>query len=70
MNATPPGSSKDRHAGNLVWSWRNAAFGAVISTVAVIVIVTRDVESGLYLLIGAIPAAILGLPPDARKDGR
>ena len=54
---------------NIVWSWRNAAFGAVMSTVAVIVIVTRDVENGLNLLIGAIPAAILGLPPH-RKDRR
>ena len=55
---------------NIVWSWRNAAFGAVMSTVAVIVIVTRDVENGLNLLVGAIPAAILGLPPIARTDGR
>ena len=54
---------------NLVWSWRNAGFGAVISCVAVVVIVFGDVESGLYLLIGAIPAAVLGLPPD-RKDRR
>ena len=69
MTATPLGSSKQQRPGNLVWSWRNAAFGAVISAVAVIVIVTGDVEHGLYLLIGAIPAAILGLPPH-RTDRR
>ena len=54
---------------NLVWSWRNAAFGAVISSVAVIVIVVGDVQTGLYLLIGAIPAGVLGLPPN-RRDRR
>ena len=54
---------------NLVWSWRNAAFGALMSSVAVVVIVFGEVENGLYLLIGAIPAAILGLPPH-RKDRR
>ena len=69
MTSTPPESARDRRASNLVWSWRNAAFGAVISTVAVIVIVSGEVEDGLYLLIGAIPAAILGLPPH-RKDRR
>ena len=54
---------------NLVWSWRNAAFGALISSVAVIVIQTGTSRTGLYLLIGAIPAAILGLPP-RRTDRR
>jgi hypothetical protein len=54
---------------NLVWSWRNAAFGALMSSVAVVVIVFGEVENGLYLLIGAIPAAILGLPTH-RKDRR
>jgi hypothetical protein len=48
---------------NVVWSWRNAAFGALISSVAVVVIVGGEVQDGLHLLIGAIPAAILGLPP-------
>jgi hypothetical protein len=69
MTDTPSARTTDPRPGNLVWSWRNAAFGAVISTVAVIVIVTGNVEDGLYLLIGAIPAAILGLPPH-RKDRR
>ena len=52
---------------NLVWSWRNAAFGALISSVAVVVILFGEVENGLYLLIGAIPAAILGLPPRRKR---
>jgi hypothetical protein len=54
---------------NLVWSWRNAAFGALMSSVAVVVILSGEVENGLYLLIGALPAAILGLPP-RRSDRR
>ena len=54
---------------NLAWSWRNAAFGALISSVAVIVIIFGEVENGINLLIGAIPAAILGLPP-RRSDRR
>lgn len=54
---------------NILWNWRNAAFGAVISSIAALVIVLGQVENGLYLLIGAIPAAILGLPP-LRKDRR
>ena len=54
---------------NLVWSWRNAAFGAVMSSVAVVVILFGDVGNGLNLLLGAIPAAILGLPPH-REDRR
>jgi hypothetical protein len=54
---------------NVVWSWRDAAFGAVISSVAGTLIALGHVETGLYLLIGALPAAILGLPP-RRKDRR
>ena len=54
---------------NILWNWRNAAFGAVISALAALVIVLGEVENGLYLLIGAIPAAIIGLPP-LRKDRR
>jgi hypothetical protein len=66
VTGTPSVPANGKRPGNLVWSWRNAAFGMVISTVAVIVITTRDVENGLYLLIGAIPAAILGLPPQRK----
>ena len=54
---------------NIDWNWRNAAFGAAISSVAAIFIAFDHVENGLYLLIGAIPAAIIGLPP-LRKDRR
>jgi hypothetical protein len=54
---------------NLVWSWRNAAFGVVMSSVAVVVMLSGNVQNGLYLLLGAIPAAILGLPP-RRTDRR
>jgi len=54
---------------NIAWSWRNAAFGAVASSVAAIFIAFGHVETGLNLLIGAIPAATFGLPP-RRKDRR
>src|SRR3954453_11182754 len=54
---------------NVAWDWRNAAFGAVISSVGAIVIALGHIETGLGLLIGAIPAAILGLPP-RRRDRR
>src|SRR3954454_1889550 len=54
---------------NVAWDWRNAAFGAVISSVAAIVIAFGHIETGLGLLIGAIPAAIVGLPP-RRRDRR
>jgi hypothetical protein len=54
---------------NIVWSGRNAAFGAVISSVAAVAIALGHVENGLYLLIGMIPAAIIGLPP-LRRDRR
>jgi len=54
---------------NIVWSWRNAAFGALISSVGALVIVFGNVQNGLNLLTGAIPAAILGLPP-RRVDRR
>lgn len=54
---------------NVAWDWRNAAFGAVISSVAATVIAFGHIETGLGLLIGAIPAAIVGLPP-RRRDRR
>ena len=56
----------DRSA-NILWSWRNAAFGAVISSVGALAIALDHVETGLYLLIGMIPAAIIGLPPLRRE---
>src|SRR3954467_11937378 len=52
---------------NVAWNWRNAAFGAVISSVAATVIAFGHIETGLGLLIGAIPAAIVGLPPRRRE---
>jgi hypothetical protein len=53
----------------VAWDWRSAAFGAVISSVAAIVIALGHIEAGLGLMIGAIPAAIAGLPP-RRSDRR
>lgn len=48
---------------NIVWSWRDARFGAVITAVPVMIIVTGNVEIGLPLLIGSLPAAVIGLLP-------
>jgi len=54
---------------NLVWSWRNACFTAVIAAILVLIIATGHVEAGLSLLLGALPASIMGLPP-TRKQRR
>jgi hypothetical protein len=54
---------------NLVWSWRNARFTALIAAIPVIIIATGHVEAGLSLLLGALPASIMGLPP-IRKQRR
>ena len=54
---------------NLIWSWRNARFTAVIAAIPVIIIATGHVEAELSLLLGALPASIMGLPP-TRKQRR
>ena len=54
---------------NLVWSWRNTRFTAVIAAIPVIIIATGHVKAGLSLLLGALPASIMGLPP-TRKQRR
>lgn len=51
---------------NITWNWRDASFGAVIAAVAAIVIATGRVDAGLALLVGAMPAAIVGLAPTRR----
>jgi len=47
----------------IVWSWRDARFGAVIAAIAVVVTVFGQVQTGLPLFIGALPAASIGLLP-------
>ena len=54
---------------NLIWSWRNVRFTTVIAAIPVIIIATGLVEAGLSLLLGALPASIMGLPP-TRKQRR
>ena len=49
--------------GNIVWNWRDAGFGAVISAIPIIVIVTGHVQVGLPMLIGSLPAATMGVLP-------
>lgn len=49
--------------GNIVWDWRDARFGLVISAIPILIIVTSHVEAGLPMLIGALPAAAIGLLP-------
>jgi hypothetical protein len=46
-----------------VWNWRDARFGLVISAIPILIIVTGHVEVGLPMLIGALPAAAIGLLP-------
>jgi hypothetical protein len=55
------------HNNNIIWSWRDAKFGAVVASIAAIVIVTGNVKIGLAILIGSLPAAVIGLLP-TRKD--
>ncbi len=49
--------------GNFVWNWRDAGFGTVIAAGAIGVIVTGHVEIGLPMLLGSLPAAVIGLLP-------
>lgn len=51
----------------IVWTWRDAWFGMAISIVAAVIITIGNVETGLTLLIGALPAAVIGLLP-TRKE--
>ncbi|MPZ08452.1 MAG: hypothetical protein GEU26_18910 [Nitrososphaeraceae archaeon] len=48
---------------NIVWSWRDARFGIVITAIPFVVIITGYVEADLPLLIGSLPAALIGLLP-------
>lgn len=52
---------------NLVWSWLNARFTAVIAAIPVLIIATGHVEVGLSLLLGALPASIMSLPPTRKQ---
>ena len=52
---------------NISWSWRQALFGAVISVIGATVIAFGQVHTGLGLLFGALPAAIVGLGPTRRQ---
>lgn len=52
---------------SISWNWRFAGFGAVMALLALVVIVSGEVLNGIYLLIGSIPAAIVGLAP-TRKE--
>lgn len=49
------------------WNWRFAGFGAVMALAALITIVSGDVLYGTFLLLGSIPAAIVGLAPKRRE---
>ena len=40
------------HNNNIIWGWRDAKFGAVVASIAVILIVTGNVKIGLAILIG------------------
>ena len=52
---------------NLIWSWRNVRFTAVIAAIPVIIIDTGHIEAELSLLLGALPASIMGLPPTRKR---
>ncbi len=52
---------------NISWNWRYAGFGAVMALLALILIIKGEVLTGTSLLIGSIPAAIVGLPPKRKE---
>lgn len=47
-------------ANDIVWNWRDAGFGVLISVIPIIVIVTGHAQAGLPMLIGLLPAATMG----------
>lgn len=49
--------------GGITWNWRFAGFGATMGLIALGMAISGEVLTGTYLLIGAIPAAIVGLAP-------
>ncbi|SOD72478.1 fusaric acid resistance family protein [Jatrophihabitans sp. GAS493] len=49
-----------RH-GAIVWSWRNAVFGLLISLGGAVTIALGSTATGLALLLGSLPAASIGL---------
>lgn len=53
--------------GNLMWNWRDAAFGAALAVPGVTVIVSGNESVGIPLLFGALPAAIVGLQPQRNR---
>ncbi len=53
------------HQPALVWDWTTAALGAVYALPGAVVILS-DVSRGLALVVGVLPAAIVGLMPTRR----
>ncbi|MCZ7588777.1 MAG: hypothetical protein M5U27_08000 [Gaiella sp.] len=52
---------------DISWNWRFAGFGAVMALAALITILSGEVLYGTFLLLGSIPAAIVGLAPERRE---
>lgn len=62
-------AQRDVIRGGIAWNWRFAGFGAAMGLVAVVMVFAGEVLTGTYLLIGSVPAAVVGLAPqrDARR---
>ncbi len=55
---------------NLLWSWRNARFTAVIEVIPLLIIAPVMLKRDCHCFLGILPASIMGLPPTqtASKD--
>lgn len=51
---------------NIAWSRRDAGFGMALAAVPMVAIAAGQVTNGLRFLVGALPAAIIGLLPRRR----
>ena len=60
-----PGENGPARAPGLAWSWSDAALGAAYAVPAGVVLL-EDVQLGLALAVGVLPAALVGLAPKRR----
>src|SRR5215831_8662727 len=55
---------------DIVWDWRGALFGLVLSLPGAALILSGNVKPGIGLLVGVLAAAAVGVPPSRRQRVR